>query len=599
MSNLGENMQKLILIFLLLFNGASFADSSAHVNQTTVYKGDPITLTVQTNTNSMRPNLESLQKDFNILSLSTSSQINITHNGRLLTKSWILTLQPKSMGELTIPALKVGNELTKPIQINIVALPPEIKAEADKHVRIEASVNTTNNETFVQQQIPYTIRITFDSSMISGEISSLNIKNAVVEQLGKDKQKNIVKAGKRLTVIEKHFVISPEKSGELIIPPITLTGRIALSGGDAPKLRRRLDETDMLNKFFGGFPSDSFFNDPFFKRRPSAPTKPFSISTKEIIINVLPVPAKSKGAWLPAEALSIEDSWHRNPPELKVGEPVLRTLVLKAKGIAGSQIPEITLAKPDGIKTYIDRGKSETETDGKTLYGFQTFSITYIPSKSGAVTFPEVKVDWWNIKAKKQETFVLPKWSLNVAKGTLAEEETVTSQQEEVTQTKPVVEEPEESNTETITDKPFDWKIFLLSSLAVLIVGFFTFWFIQRQKIIKTTKLQTIATDIKPLKESVLEACENNDNHRAAKALLALIQAQWNNQNILNLGLLIKETQHQTDRDVITHLEKSLYAPNSHQWDGKALSALIKKGIVQKNKTQRTKNDALKPLYPA
>ena len=50
---------------------------------------------------------------------------------------------------------------------------------------------------------------------------------------------------------------------------------------------------------------------------------------------------------------------------------------------------------------------------------------------------------------------------------------------------------------------------------------------------------------------------------------------------------------------MITNLEKSLYAVDSNQWDGKALYTLIKKGIRQKESALKIKNDALKPLYPA
>ena len=611
MSNLGKLFT---LLLLVLLGNPVMADVSAHLNQNTFYEGDQITLNIESTMNTKaQPDLSVLEKNFRVLGTSTSSQINILNGKRSFKKMWIIELQPKQKGAIQIPAINIGNEKTQPLNIKIATLPPEIKAETSKHVFIETSVGISGNETYVQQQIPYTVKLYFDSAMQSGEISQPSVNNAVVEELIDGKRYEVMRAGKKFTVIEKHFTISPEKNGKLHIPATIVNGRIALSGGDSA----RMDETDMLNNFFSNFRNDPFFNDPFFKdsfgedffsRRSVGSSKPFSIKSQTIDINVLPVPKSFTGsAWLPAEELSIRDSWTRSPPALKVGEPVTRTLVLRAKGLGGSQIPTIDISKPNDIKIYPEQPTSKTHTDGITLIGRQYFDISYIPQKAGKITIPEIKVDWWNIKTKKQETVTLPAWQLNVAPGILsnteAEEPLAIKDEEKPKMAKPeTVSETEIENASTIISNSWIWKIAAL--MAILFLALATLFYMissYRKRSLQHVKKPYV--NINALKTIALQACQENDKQAAAKAILKLAQAQWGDHSIQNLGALMLSLGKQSGNSaasvaVIKELEESLYSSSSHQWNGANLKAVIKAGLQPEKVAPVTKTGALEPLYP-
>jgi len=66
---------------------------------------------------------------------------------------------------------------------------------------------------------------------------------------------------------------------------------------------------------------------------------------------------------------------------------------------------------------YPEQTKTETPDDGNTIYGLQRVDITYIPEKLGQVIIPEINVDWWDVNNKKQQTYTLPEWNLQVAAG--------------------------------------------------------------------------------------------------------------------------------------------------------------------------------------
>jgi len=597
------------LIALLLSSHVAWATAKAFLNQTTFYEGDPITLTIETdNKTNAQPDFTPLQRNFDILGTSTSSQINIINGRSSFKKSWIIELQPKIKGKLEIPAITIGKESTAPITLTIADLPPEIKAETSKHVMVESNIGTNDNETYVQQQIPYTVKLLYDASMVSGEISPLNVENAVIEQLGDEKRYQIVKAGKRFNVIEKNFVISPEKSGKLHIPPTVVTGRLALNNGQQNQpARRRMDPTDFMNSFFDDFRNDPFFNDSFggslFSNRRIGQSKPFTATSKAIDVNVLPVPKEFSGkAWLPAEAISIQDSWRQSPPELKVGEPVTRTLVLQAKGLAGSQIPEITIPKPDGMKVYPETAKTETRTDGKTVYGIQELKITYIPNKKGKVSIPPIKIDWWNVKSKQQQTYTVPAWNLNVAPGSAIDNNATVDDADlnNNTQDTDSTEEAPQSELKEPTKQSASGLI--IGSVIAgtgLIIALLAYWWFKRKAASvadSNTQKAVIKVDPNEIKTALLRACDNNDKHAAAKYLLQWAQLTWPDATINNLGALAARVAN--GKEAIQALERSLYASDAQQWHGQALKEQVMQGIQLEKDQAPVRQAGLAPLYP-
>lgn len=593
-----------ILCLFFLSNTAS-AEVKASVAQSTVYQGDPVTLVIENNQNNQaQPDLSPLQTDFEVLGTSTSSQVNFINGNRSFKKSWSIDLQPKSLGEIQIPSIRVGDEKTEPVTVTVNKLPPEVAQETSKHVFIESSVDIKEGEIYVQQQIPYTVKFFYDSAMQTGEVISPKIENANIRQLGNDRRYQVIRAGKKFKVIEKHFVISPEKSGTLVIPPTLVKGRIALDGGDSLQLRKRMDGTDMLNRFFNDFRQDPFFNSPFddfFGQRSIGPSRPFSINSQSMEVNVLPVPKSFEGkAWLPAESVVAKDSWSKQPPVLRVGEPVTRQIAIQVKGLAGSQIPNIEIPKPAGMKVYPEQPRSETPNDGNTVHGVQRINVTYIPDKEGKVTIPEINIDWWDVNKKEARVYTFPEWNLNVTEGSSAI--SVMPNQEPMEDVNP---EAEQSLGETLEPIPSYWGWETLSAVllgfVVMLLGYL--FFRKRNKISPVTKekettQQKALVDLQALKSSLLTACQENDKHMAARLLIKTVKASWNDPSINNLGLLASNLNYGSQ--VVKELEQSLYGTTNSAWDGNDLSALIEKGLFRKTPKVIARSDTeLAPLYPA
>ena len=605
------HLKRLLLAIFVYFISATLlytqaiAQVTASLNQKSYYQGDLITLKIETDKNQKtEPDLSILKNNFDIKGSSASSQVSIINGNRSYKKIWQIKLQAKATGQFVIPEIIVGNEKTQAIEIIVKELPPEVAAETNKHIFIESTVDIPNDEIYVQQQIPYTVKFFYDAAMQTGEVILPTIENANIRVVGREKKYQVVRAGNKYVVVDRRYVISPEKSGKLIIPPTIVQGRIALTGRNSPQLRKRMNEVDILNELFFDLNKGSTFTnpfDPFFSRRSIGPTRPYTVSSEAIVVNVLPVPESFTGsAWLPAEEIKMQDSWTTNPPNLTIGEPVTRTIIMQAKGLASSQIPEIEIPKPAGMKVYPEQAKSETPNDGNTIYGIQRVDITYIPDKLGAVIIPEINVNWWNVSNKQQQTYTLPEWNLNVAAGATMKSNEDVAEPEVMSDANP---EAELSLATDLVSSPRYWGWeFLIGVLTLIGALLFSLaYFINTRlqhsprRTLKNRKRKELI-DGRALQTSLLNACNANDSSSAADLLIKHAQLIFEDSKLQNLGALASTLNQ--GAEVIKELEASLYSDNADNWEGDGLHQLVTHGLQTKGTGQPLHQVGLAPLYP-
>ncbi len=572
-------------LFLLLSVNIQAA-TNAMLDRDKVYTGDTFVLTIQTSgQKNISPDLTPLDKDFTVLGTGKSTQVSITNGKRTDSSSWTIRLQPKRTGTITIPAIKVGSEQTRPLAITITDIPEEVSARMAQHFFIEVEADTGANQVYVQQQIPYTVRLFYDNSIIDGQLAAPLADNAVIEPLNQDRNYTINKNGKQFTVLERRYTISPEKSGELNIAPVQFRGRM-LSGRASQGNRTQPHTDDLIDQMFNNSP---FTNDPFFNH---SPTQAVSTLSKAITIKVLPR-AGTDNNWVPAEKLTLEDSWNKHLPNFKSGEPVTRIITITTQGLAASQLPELEIAAPANTRMYTEP-QTQTQTDGKTLYGINKLNITYIPEVAGQLTFPEIKIDWWNTKTNQQDSTLLPARQVDVAKGAITEPAATNPTTSTVqAETAPATEPPDKTPTSLTT-----WLIWLLAGIISCVL----LWQIFR-KLIKPAllKRQERPVTINPniSFQQFRQTCEHNMATAAASTLLGHAQALWPQQPPRSLrelaGILT------TGKEEVLQLDRHLYGNTDAEWNGQPLWNALKTGL-QRNmvNTTRTKNqEILKPLYPS
>ena len=572
-----------VLLSLLLVSQTLQADVSASLGRMAVYDGDTVTLVIETDdrNHTGEPDLSGLQQDFDILGSRTSQQTQIINGRRTDKRQWHIELAPKNTGNVTVPAITVGNDKTLPLQLSVRDRPAALTADSGQALFLKASIEPADANVFVQQQIQYTLKLYFRESLSEGGFSGPDIDNAIVERLGEDQQYETTVKGERYQVIERHYAVFPEKSGKLAIPPVVFNGRMT---GAARQRGRITGMSSMMDRFFGG----SLLR---------APGKRVRLRSEAVTLDVQPRPASYTGEhWLPSEQVVLNDSWAEGPPEFHAGEPSMRTITLEAKGLESSHLPDIILPEPADMRLYPEKPQHETRTDGEWVYGSSQQTVAYVPATTGRISIPAIRIDWWDTRTQQQRSTVLPAWEVNVLPG---EAGSVQPPAETAVMADPAAVTRPVDN-EMIADAPQDnsWSLWLLlfagSAIVLLAV-----WRYRRRHARAGSAGKQIAANKQQIKtaSSLLEqACRVNDPRAAANALLQWAAAKWPVNAPRNLGSLAEQLS--SGGQQIRELDQALYARNTHNWQGKSLWQVFSSGLEQQASATPARQDGLLPLYP-
>ncbi len=587
------------LFVLLLMSSPGQASVQASLDRENVYQGESFTLTITSDAaQGEMPDLTLLEKDFKILGSGSSRQFQIINGATTARTSWNIQLQAKENGQFLIPSLRVGKQLTNPIQVTVSEPPEASNVDDGQHIFIELEVESGNKPIYLQQQILYTVRLIFDQPILEGTLSDPVPENALVEQLGKNKRYSSQRNGRPFTVIERRYAIFPEKSGQLIIPPLRFQGSL-VSNTKRSRSQRNIDP--MMERFFGG--------DPFARMQDQG--RPVTVQSKQISLDVLPRPASfSSRYWLPAAGLELIDSWAEQPPEFKVGEPVTRTLSINAKGLLATLLPKLEITDVDGVSIYPEQPETETRTDGTWVYGISKQNMSYMPTKAGQLIIPELQLNWWDTTADVERKAVLPKWTVEVLPGT-GSPEVPAVQAEAKSQ---IDEQPEATaievnkSSDAIQEVPWAKQIqkHWQWSLLILVMLILSVFWLRRKNRGKNAageqkkpeahdKAKAHIESQRQLKLRLQKACSENDASSTAEILLAMAAIAIPEKPPKTLPALASILE--SGGEDINHLDRFLYARNDAQWNGECCYKFFKDGLLFKA-PEKKGNEALAPLYP-
>ncbi len=595
--NLTRPVTRLALVLLLLLGAsqATWAEVRATLNRSTVQDGDTVTLVIESRGKDPggQPDLSVLEHDFEILGTSTSQQIQIINGKRSGKHQWEVELAPLHGGVIEIPAVPVGSERTSPLTLTVSDQPsPGAAAASGEPVFLKAIVEPATADSHVQQQLNYTLQLYFREPLVNGSFEGPAIDKALMERLGEDVRFTTRVNGVEYQVVERRYAVFPEESGELVIPPVVFDGNLRTGSG------RRMPVpgiNSMLDDFMNGMPF-------------GGTGKRVRVRSEPLNVMVKPRPSDYSGStWLPAAQLSLHDSWADDPPEFHVGEPVTRTLTLEAMGLEGSQLPALNFPDINGMRLYPEQPVQENHTDGKWVYGSSRQSLAYVPSTSGKLSIPEIRVDWWDSGAQQQRTVVLPAWEVNVLPGTAPATQPPSAPQPPpaVERNAPAVSAPPAVPQASGWRDALQYWPWLAGSvlLAVVILGLLRLISRLRQKSVAPVAVADtgVTTGNRQQRHAALDAlqqaCSGNDPQSAARALLQLAEAEWPPDPPRNLEALARRLP--TVAGPLRDLERVLYAAGNTAWQGEELWQLFRKGMPAENpEGSVAAGPGLAPLYP-
>lgn len=401
------NRATLAALALLLSTTASFADGlDARISADKIGLGDSFQLVLSADPNRLTapPDVSALNTDFDILGTSESTQTQIINGVRTDTVEWIITLAPRSKGHLTIPVLTAGQASSAALALDVVdqsALPTDQNTTTT--TRIEATVAPGNY--YVQQEIPLTVRITAGQGFRGGEIGIPESPDYILEQRGADKTSQATVGGKPVTVIERDYLLRPQKSGALTVAPFTLRG-----SEDDPSAQSATRQNP-FDSFFGrstfgsvGSPFDRMFN----------PGRDVTVRTAPLTLAVKASTGAANDWFLPAKNVQITADWDPKAPHFRVGDAVTRHVRIQALGAAQVQLPDLAVPQVTGAKIYLEGSNAGSVDTPEGTAAVRDFTYSVVPLSGGALTLPEVQVTWFDTGAEIQRTAILPAEVLKV-----------------------------------------------------------------------------------------------------------------------------------------------------------------------------------------
>lgn len=375
---------------------------TAYVDRNPVMADETFQLIVETDQTSSgdSPEWHILDADFDVLGTTQSQQTSIINMRTTSLVRWIATLAPKRTGAVTIPPIAVGAHHTGPIQLMVNEPNHTREANEGQDIFLEADVDS--HVPYLQGQVLLTLRLVSAISVQEGRVDDPEIDWGFVERVGKDVSYESARNGRRYHITERRYVVTPQQSGTQIIPAILFSGTVQ----DARTRGTLFDE------LFGNR-SGILGRDPFNTSRSIQRRSP------KIALNIKDLPSNLNGRfWLPAKTLTLTETWSGDTQKLQIGDSLTRTIVMRATGQRGEQLPEVTVPPQPIVKIYPDKAKTQTDFDGKWVVGSREEKFVLVSTQPGTVTLPAIHVPWWNIETSRWEEANLPPKVLTVL-GTL------------------------------------------------------------------------------------------------------------------------------------------------------------------------------------
>ncbi len=555
----------LLLLMSVLSPLASAAEMVASVDRTEVGRNDAVTLQIHYSDMAGfgSPDWSVLDKDWDIIDQNQSQQMQFGNTGKNSSTDWTLTLIPRRTGNLQIPVIEYRGSKTQVINIKVSDQATTAPSSTDNFY---FEVEVSGGIHYVQEQILYIERLYYTVNHDDANLSEMSVADARLVQLTDPKQYITVVDGKRVGVYERRFAIFPEQAGTLVIPGQRFSGRI----------------TNRYDRFRG---------------------QTETVVSKPIRIDVQPIPAEYPTApWIPASQFNISEHFSSDFSRWQAGEPVTRTITISANGLSSGQIPPIPMPEVANLRYYPDQTKDDSKTSEDGLTTTVTQSVALVPTQSGDLSLPEIRVPWWNTLENRVEYATLPARTVKVKAAAAAAKPlsgVTGSLPAEVPQASAeTAAENSQNTTDTIISAGY-WPIvagvLLLTNLLTLIA-----LLLRKPESSEETGTGSDAqaqSHSKELRKTLKKACTGNDPAAIRTALLNWVRASTGETmaSLTDVGNYFADPRLS---GALAELDAVLYSgQNNSAFNGQSLWTLLEQAEKTRN-SRVNESDVLPGLYP-
>lgn len=576
-----------LALLVLLAPLARAAAVRAFLDRTHVSLGDTVTLNIQSDGSLSTPDLSPLENDFQVLGTSSSSSVKIVNGKATATTQLGIALKPLHPGDLTIPALSVGNATTQPLTLHVGAGATGGRGQTGDAVFMEASVGSSSP--YVGQETTYTVRLFYQPG-VNGSLSDPVADGARLIKLDQDHSYMVDRNGYTYRVVEYEWALIPQRTGAITVRGPTFQGQQLAVGNPGALLN---NPNALLNGQIPGFGAQV---------NASAPAAHLDVRSS---------PAGAGKPWLPAREVQLKLTGVPANGQVDAGVPLTLTLSISATGQPADALPEPELPAIAGARVYPDQTQDSTDDSGQWLQSTRTRSFAIVPQHNGALSLPAITLDWWNVALDHAEQARVPAQTLHVS-GVVATPaaSAVSAPVAAATQGAPVTSSPPAATAKatpvnTAGVQPY-WRVAALASLVLWLMAVVAAvaWWLRRRRAAPhvaraaNAAVGTASPDVRDLRQRALDAAGAGHAEVCEHALLAW--ARVTHPHMANAGALRAALSDPAQRDALDALQRARWQGGGEAVACAAVARAFARGFAWRadEHPPRARSDELPPLYP-
>jgi hypothetical protein len=256
-------------------------------------------------------------------------------------------------------------------------------------------------------------------------------------------------------------------------------------------------------------------------------------------------------------------------------------------------------AAPATANIYPKSPVIEGRTECQPIFGSSKQSVTYIPTKAGAIDVPAIDLTWWDVQSNVARHAALAAFHLQVAAGSGGIQAGATPAGTAAAATTADARGVPAAQGRTGLG-PRGKSLVGAAALALLAVLVSVALYRRRGRSSTATTGAAVQPPLQrkaALIRALRNACEADVAHSAAQALLDLAKLEWPDDPPRGLGTLAARIQ--SGRAEVLELDRHLYGGGSPRWSGVSLHQAVRNGLRPTQSPDPAKSTGLKPLYPA
>lgn len=528
---------------MLMLSATAFAQPRAWIDRDRITLAETVTLHIES-TAPGEPDYAPLQRQFTVSGHTGQRRFELVNGRASMRHRYSVSLQPRSAGLQQIPALAAGGGRTAPIRLFVTADLPRMPARAGDDVFIESEADDT--DPYVQQAVGWVVRLYSAVPLVSGQLDQAAPDGASLQRVGEDVQYLRQVGRRQYSVVERRYLLVPERSGELALPGAVFEGRGAVG-------------------FF-----DSLFNRDGVLRARAAPR----------FLRVRPMPADAPQPWLPLRGLTLR--YLDVPSTLKTGVPATLVVELVADGATAVQLVEASLPTVDGLQVLAEPpGASERFVDGRPRASIVR-RYALVPGRSGAVNIPAVRLPWFDVRAGRPRVAALPALHWQVQPG----------RRDAAPAGAPEPATAQPNNMARTEDRMRDWLFIALALGAMATSAWAWRHRVRRARLPAARPTTGVSATVPARSIDLAHAIDTGDLRDVEQALLATIVPAAR-----DLDELAHRFDDPTCREAIVALQRARWAGGDIAIARRLLRTAFA-GRTRSRPSPRAARDPLPPLYP-